>query len=172
MKNNQKGITLIALVVTIIVLLILAGVSIAMITGQSGILGQARTAAWQTKLGEAQSTVALKVSEYWTDYMSNAYSGTTAKYYGGSNTNIGTQVTNGWTTENDITQKACAAAETELGGSTAGFAVTCDPVGSGTVKSITITYTVKGVPYSVTGKIETGATTPTWGKMTDPTASK
>ena len=32
-KKQQKGITLIALVVTIIILLILAGVSIAMLTG-------------------------------------------------------------------------------------------------------------------------------------------
>ena len=43
MKNN-KGITLIALVITIIVLLILAGVSIAMLTGNNGILTQASTA--------------------------------------------------------------------------------------------------------------------------------
>ena len=38
MKENlkkQKGITLIALVITIIVLLILAGVSIAMLTGEN-----------------------------------------------------------------------------------------------------------------------------------------
>ena len=34
--RNQKGITLIALVVTIVVLLILAGVSIATLTGQNG----------------------------------------------------------------------------------------------------------------------------------------
>ena len=34
-KTNQKGITLIALVITIIVLLILAGVSIAMLTGEN-----------------------------------------------------------------------------------------------------------------------------------------
>ena len=39
--KNQKGITLIALVITIIVLLILAGVSIAMLTGDNGILTQA-----------------------------------------------------------------------------------------------------------------------------------
>ena len=39
--TNNKGITLIALVITIIVLLILAGVSIAMLTGQNGILTQA-----------------------------------------------------------------------------------------------------------------------------------
>ena len=43
MKNN-KGITLIALVVTIIVLLILAGISIAMLTGENGILGNASNA--------------------------------------------------------------------------------------------------------------------------------
>ena len=37
-KNTNKGITLIALVITIIVLLILAGVTIASITGENGIL--------------------------------------------------------------------------------------------------------------------------------------
>ena len=42
-KKNQ-GITLIALVVTIIVLLILAGISIAMLTGQNGILNRATEA--------------------------------------------------------------------------------------------------------------------------------
>ena len=40
--QREKGITLIALVITIIVLLILAGVSIAMLTGQNGILTQAQ----------------------------------------------------------------------------------------------------------------------------------
>ena len=47
MKNklrNTKGITLIALVITIIVLLILAGVSITMISSQDGILGKATNA--------------------------------------------------------------------------------------------------------------------------------
>jgi len=34
--KNNKGITLIALVVSIIVLLILAGISISMLTGQNG----------------------------------------------------------------------------------------------------------------------------------------
>ena len=44
MKNHvkgKKGITLIALVITIIVLLILAGVTIATLTGDNGILKQA-----------------------------------------------------------------------------------------------------------------------------------
>ena len=44
--TNQKGITLIALVITIIVLLILAGVSIAMLTGDNGILTKSSFAAF------------------------------------------------------------------------------------------------------------------------------
>ena len=43
MKNN-KGITLIALVITIIVLLILAGITIAMLTGDNGLLTKANDA--------------------------------------------------------------------------------------------------------------------------------
>ena len=44
MVKKQTGITLIALVITIIVLLILAGVSIATLTGDNGILKQANQA--------------------------------------------------------------------------------------------------------------------------------
>ena len=47
-KQKQAGITLIALVITIIVLLILAGVSIAMLTGNNGILTQAKNAKQET----------------------------------------------------------------------------------------------------------------------------
>ena len=56
MKNN-KGITLIALVITIIVLLILAGVSIAMLTGNNGILTQANTAKSDTAKARATEDV-------------------------------------------------------------------------------------------------------------------
>ena len=42
--NEKRGITLIALVVTIIVLLILAGISISMLTGQNGVLNRAKGA--------------------------------------------------------------------------------------------------------------------------------
>ena len=47
--KERKGITLIALVITIIVLLILAGVSIAMLTGTNGILTQANNAKQATE---------------------------------------------------------------------------------------------------------------------------
>ena len=60
-KEAQNGITLIALVITIIVLLILAGVSIAMLTGQNGILTQANNAKNETELASAKEKVELAV---------------------------------------------------------------------------------------------------------------
>ena len=61
MKKNVHGITLIALVITIIVLLILAGVSIAMLTGQNGILTQAQNAKTTTENKSAEEKVKLAV---------------------------------------------------------------------------------------------------------------
>ena len=48
--KKESGITLIALVVTIIVLLILAGISVSMITGENGILKKAGEASEKTKI--------------------------------------------------------------------------------------------------------------------------
>ena len=66
MKKNTKGITLITLVVTIIVLLILAGVSISMLTGQNGILTQAQKAKEATEKAAKDEESALGSLE---DYM-------------------------------------------------------------------------------------------------------
>ena len=59
MFKNNTGITLIALVVTIIVLLILAGVSIAMLTGDNGILTQATEAKEKTQIAELKERLQL-----------------------------------------------------------------------------------------------------------------
>ena len=58
LKQNQ-GITLIALVVTIVVLLILAGVSISMLTGENGIITQAQDAKENTDIGNEKEIVNL-----------------------------------------------------------------------------------------------------------------
>ena len=47
--KEERGITLIALVITIIVLLILAGISMAMLTGENGILTQVQNAKERTE---------------------------------------------------------------------------------------------------------------------------
>ena len=60
--NKNKGITLIALVITVIVLLILAGVSIAMLTGENGILNQAKKAKEETEIASEEEKVKLATS--------------------------------------------------------------------------------------------------------------
>ena len=58
--RRNKGITLIALVVTIIVLLILAGISIAMLTGQNGILNRASEAKEKTRVAQEDENEKLQ----------------------------------------------------------------------------------------------------------------
>ena len=58
--KNSRGITLIALVVTIIILLILAGISITMLTGQNGILNRAQEA--KNKTEQAQEDEKEKIT--------------------------------------------------------------------------------------------------------------
>ena len=58
-KSKNRGITLIALVITIVVLLILAGVTIATLTGKNGILTRATEAKGQTEIGEEKEAIGL-----------------------------------------------------------------------------------------------------------------
>ena len=62
-KKKENGITLIALVVTIVVLLILAGVSISMLTGENGVITQAKLAKESTRGGDVQETIDLTISD-------------------------------------------------------------------------------------------------------------
>ena len=73
MKEN-KGITLIALVVTIIVLLILAGVAIAMLRGENGILGNASEAKYKNIIGSTDEQVKLAQMSLRTAITSNMVS--------------------------------------------------------------------------------------------------
>lgn len=57
--KREQGITLIALVVTIVVLLILAAVSISMLTGENGIITQAQNSKEQTEIGYEKEQVSL-----------------------------------------------------------------------------------------------------------------
>ena len=63
-KNSNSGITLIALVVTIIVLLILAGISIAMLLGNNGILQKATDAKQDTERQSVIEQAKIDVLEY------------------------------------------------------------------------------------------------------------
>ena len=62
--NNNSGITLIALIVTIIVLLILAGITINSVIGSKGILNNAKKATTAYTNAEAKEKAALILQEY------------------------------------------------------------------------------------------------------------
>ncbi len=74
--KNQKGITLIALVITIIVLLILAGVSIAMLTGENGILTKADTASTKRAIAEVDEAIRLGLDEILANKMDPTFNNT------------------------------------------------------------------------------------------------
>lgn len=61
-QNSNQGITLIALVITIIILLILAGVTIAILTGEDGILKKADSAKEENQEKTATEIINLKIT--------------------------------------------------------------------------------------------------------------
>ena len=63
-KTREKGITLIALVITIIILLILAGITINSVIGSKGILNNAKKATTAYTNAEAKEKAALILQEY------------------------------------------------------------------------------------------------------------
>lgn len=66
--KNQKGITLVALVITIVVLLILAGVTISMVLGPNGVLTNSQKAKDNSAQGTANDALATALSSLSTDY--------------------------------------------------------------------------------------------------------
>lgn len=76
MLKGQKGITLVALVVTIIVLIILAGISISLLLGQNGLLDRAKEAKNIQANAEARENAMFEnyltqVNETWKTYLDN-----------------------------------------------------------------------------------------------------
>lgn len=77
MIKEERGITLVALVVTIIVLLILAGVTITLALGSNGVIGRAQEASntWSnatktenTVLQEGQNHIEDAITQYVNNY--------------------------------------------------------------------------------------------------------
>ena len=71
-KNQENGVTIIALVITVIVLLILAGISIASLTGDNGIINKSTEAKKETEISQYQEKLdIIKHQEYMNDYTMN-----------------------------------------------------------------------------------------------------
>ena len=88
LKRKERGITLIALVITIIVLLILAGVSIAMLTGENGILTQAQNAKNRKEEAQAEEQNILTNYEQYIEGSTNGGTLTTVTGYETTNTKV------------------------------------------------------------------------------------
>ena len=75
--REKKGITLIALIVTVIILLVLAAVSISMVSGE-GLFTKARTSADVYKKSASKEVIELLMAEY---QMENASTGVTLEQF-------------------------------------------------------------------------------------------
>jgi Tfp pilus assembly protein PilE len=76
MFKQAKGITLVSLVITIIVMLILAGVSLSMVMGENSVLDQATQAVDETERGTVKDEISMGVGAIQTKYFAQ-YSSTT-----------------------------------------------------------------------------------------------
>lgn len=77
MFKGEKGITLIALAITIIVLLILAGISITALNGDSGVLGQAKNASIANYNASSNESSKLSDFQQSLDDLAQSYYGST-----------------------------------------------------------------------------------------------
>ena len=160
MKNN-KGITLVALVITIIVLIILAAVSIAALTGDNSIITNAQKSKKDTEEKGAIEQINIALSAIKTS--------ATAKLVADGNYDV----------SDDANQSIYSYSELGLkeGSETAGYYI--DPKTIGTDGVITITYKDASLGIDVEGKIDfkltktgtTDSTGTTYGTIT-PAAAK
>ena len=77
MLKENRGVTLVALVITIIVLLILAGVSISLVVGDNGVLNQAVNAADNTNRAAVQTELEMAVTAVVADWSAARYASNT-----------------------------------------------------------------------------------------------
>ena len=71
MLKQERGVTLVALVITIIILLILAGVSIAMLTGENGLLTKANTAKEESAKAEVADRINMEITAIYADVLAD-----------------------------------------------------------------------------------------------------
>ena len=93
--RTASGITLVALVVTIIVLLILAGVSINLVAGSNGILGRATKAVDITNMAQIKEEIELKIAELQMDYYMKDNNFASANEYVKAELEKGVELSNG-----------------------------------------------------------------------------
>ena len=147
--KNQKGITLIALVITIIVLLILAAVSIAMLTGENGLLSRSKSGVAKNAIGGAKDEISLAYNTAFSEYLEKKY-----------DDNVSTKPT------------FASLLATEIGKVTGDklHGCTIDPAYTSGATSIVVKYNDGNQTYSCTGTISVtaGSESLKWGTIEGP----
>ena len=128
MLKGNSGVTLVALVITIIVLLILAGVSISLVVGDNGIFSQATSA--------ADATNAAKVKEQ----MTNALNAVIMDYFSIKSSTGTSQTLDQYITENTLSTNLDSSYTVSLG----------DFSGSPASATVTVTYEGNEYVYVIT----------------------
>ncbi len=127
MKNN-RGVTLVALVITIIVLLILAGVSLAMLSGDNGILTNAQKA----KSDTVKANVRDSINNTYMELLTEAYAKTKT-----FDADLMKDVANHYCNSSEVT----VGEPSGTGSSESPLTMTLTPVsGTGVTGSITLRY--------------------------------
>ena len=160
-RINERGITLIALVITIIVLLLLAGISISMLAGNNSVLNRAASSKSSNILGTAKDVVNLAVMAAVQDYYQSIYD-TTAVNGIYTQTGLDEYITKNvgvGNTENP--EYNLAATDINFAKYTAGEKNTTSWSKAGSGASITLTYNPDG--SSVSGTLNNGVMT--WGAI-------
>ena len=156
MFKNQKGITLIALVITIIVLLILAGITIALITSNDSAPNKAGEAKIIQDVGAAKDAVTLNATNLMTTWYEDKYVSRTAT--GTSSTAGGKVVAS--VTDTSVTPNVTSyPVLANLSGvySQVGSSSVSGKAGVITLKSIA-TRASDGKAYQVVGTVDNGGT--------------
>lgn len=80
LTKQERGITLIALVVTIVVLLVLAGVSINLVLGNNGLITKSKEAKTATVHSQVYDAMQLEAQSYFIEKIEGSYTGTLTGY--------------------------------------------------------------------------------------------
>ena len=110
--KNQKGITLVALIITIIVMLILAGVSISLVVGENGVLTQAQDAGERTKNAEAEQAVSLAFADLMMQYYATTDNTERTAIY--SAANVEDAIKDNGAKEADVTETTVSSSTTTI----------------------------------------------------------
>ena len=138
--NGQNGITLIALVVTIVVLLILAGITITFVLSDGGIFSTAKKAASQTEIATVSEYTNNALASIYASYYDSTVPAASKNYSAMLKANFPSTTT--WETEPSVT---CQETDVTTGEGEAATTVKRLEINMAQVKA-----TVNGKDYNIT----------------------